>query len=963
MTDKRRIKESQAAPLREPAEDHRSELRAQLDREISGLPEKYRAVLILCELEGKGRREAAEQLHVPEGTVASRLSRARKLLARRLTRHGPVVSVATLAALTRETAANLSHPLMVATLGAAGAVASGQTVAGGLLSANVATLVGGVMKAYLFAKLKIGGFLIAATLLGALSVVALVRGLSYGDSQDKSFAQAKRLDPSQIDPLLERISKELAAVDQDSGQFLVGRAVFEAKRGNLELATKLLQRLLDMAPPGSDSHRASLFMAMATSVSQCGDRVAGKTLLAEALKLVMAIQDGEERNRFLREAAYLQARHIDADDALALARLIPDEADRQAIFAEIAVEQAKSSNIAGALRTADLVPASASLITREPWKTIAAAQLKSGRKMEAEASLAKGLALATSVPKQGPPLGADGLRIVKMDILTAYAIAQAETGDREAAKVTLQRAKTEIGTDDKSTGQGLLILLALAQARIGDKDAANKTLARVYKSIKSYSSSDESTTVLPVLYALKDYDRAMKVVRHFDKAWYPWSTLCEALAVDGFGDRALELALAAKTEDGRREALIATSRGIQSQIPIERLPKYSGSFLLIMPLNRAPSERNPWRRLDDLKTEYEKAMADLGERLATAKTEKARTLLQEERRKFTNQAAAELLDLARKFAGSQSAVEAFEWILKIAPETLIAEQAIELAHKDDVETKNIGNFCTSATYSIHVNATERLLRSVLEKSPHHADKGAACIGLADFLRHKANLIRRAKAPLARTGEPLGGELWYGGNEAPPCRRSGKAGGRGGETIRTGAQGIHRHCPTAVSAPPGDRAKSSLFELRNLALGKTAPGIEGKEIDGTPLKLSDYRGKVVVLTFWSTTSARSRALTAHQNELAKLHKYDPVVMLGINGDEDRTKLHGWLSDNPLSWKSWWDSANDRYDSPGPIAHTWNITAWPAVYVLDHRGVIRYRDVIGKELDDAIATLLKDLPSPR
>ena len=78
-----------------PAEpDPMAELRVALDEELSRLPDIYRLVIVLCDLEGRTRREAAAVLGCPEGTVAGRLVRARELLAKRMARHAPVVSLA-----------------------------------------------------------------------------------------------------------------------------------------------------------------------------------------------------------------------------------------------------------------------------------------------------------------------------------------------------------------------------------------------------------------------------------------------------------------------------------------------------------------------------------------------------------------------------------------------------------------------------------------------------------------------------------------------------------------------------------------------------------------------------------------------------------------------------------------------------------------------------------------------------
>jgi len=56
--------------------------------------------------------------------------------------------------------------------------------------------------------------------------------------------------------------------------------------------------------------------------------------------------------------------------------------------------------------------------------------------------------------------------------------------------------------------------------------------------------------------------------------------------------------------------------------------------------------------------------------------------------------------------------------------------------------------------------------------------------------------------------------------------------------------------TAFDGAVGRKARSELFDLRHLSVGKAAPEIEGTDQDGKPFKLSDYMGKVVLLDFWS-----------------------------------------------------------------------------------------------------------------
>jgi RNA polymerase sigma factor (sigma-70 family) len=198
---KRGWREVQMVEMPEPAaaEARDEELLSRLDEELSRLPERFRALIVLCDLEGHTRKEVARQLDCPEGTVASGLARARELLAKRLTRRGLAVSGGALAAALSHSAASADVPATVVTsaIHVATLFAAGQ--ASGVISGPVATLTQGVIKTMFLKKILTTAVVLAvgvAVLTGGSLAVGQTEGKPTVGTDTKPVVAEKPVEPA-----------------------------------------------------------------------------------------------------------------------------------------------------------------------------------------------------------------------------------------------------------------------------------------------------------------------------------------------------------------------------------------------------------------------------------------------------------------------------------------------------------------------------------------------------------------------------------------------------------------------------------------------------------------------------------------------------------------------------------------------------------------------------------------------
>jgi hypothetical protein len=180
--------------------------------------------------------------------------------------------------------------------------------------------------------------------------------------------------------------------------------------------------------------------------------------------------------------------------------------------------------------------------------------------------------------------------------------------------------------------------------------------------------------------------------------------------------------------------------------------------------------------------------------------------------------AAQFLKIAEDNPKDPAAVDALVWVctnLASGPEHA---KALDILLKEHADSPRLATLCAALGRTPTGEAT---LRTMLDKSSHRDVKGAACFYLAQLLTNNANRGRQ-DAELPKEAEALYERVV---KEFADVRTSPR-----GQTLGAMAEGV-------------------LFETRHLLVGKVAPEIEGEDIDGVKFKLSDYRGKVVMIDFW------------------------------------------------------------------------------------------------------------------
>jgi peroxiredoxin len=319
------------------------------------------------------------------------------------------------------------------------------------------------------------------------------------------------------------------------------------------------------------------------------------------------------------------------------------------------------------------------------------------------------------------------------------------------------------------------------------------------------------------------------------------------------------------------------------------------------------------------------------------------------------------LELARAHPGEPVALEALKFVVRTnrAGPGDASARALKmlLDGKYERESDQRGYLPTVSLTLRQYPDAGKLLRLMLAENPSRTNRAQACYWLANHLHQQARMLRKLREKPEeipnyhdyKAAQPI--EEFLSTHDEAALERESEA------LFERVVAEFPDEKIDDDTRPLGVIATGELFTRRSLKEGKIAPEIEGKDHEGKSFKLSDFRGKVVVLTFSGNWCGPCRGMYPQERMLVSALKDKPFAMVSVTTDKDAQTLRDAIKSGEITWRCWDDGGTD-----GPITTQWGIISFPTIFVLDPAGVIRHRDLRGEELDRAVAVLLAQI-SPK
>jgi thiol-disulfide isomerase/thioredoxin len=354
------------------------------------------------------------------------------------------------------------------------------------------------------------------------------------------------------------------------------------------------------------------------------------------------------------------------------------------------------------------------------------------------------------------------------------------------------------------------------------------------------------------------------------------------------------------------------------------------------PPGDAPKAGTRAERVKDLQAKYQEEMSGLVKRFREAKTPADRQGIQTEARELTTLTASKAVALAEEDPKDPAALDAAVLALQAlgqfragGPE---ADKAVKVLADHHLNSPKLKDVIVMAGQM--GPAGRKLLEAAADKAADARVKGTALYTLGDMTADEAD---EAAGDEKREAELVARAVGYferAAKEAPDVRV-----GRDGE-------------------PLSQKAAAEAAALKALGVGKPAPDVESTGLDEKKHKLSDYKGKVVLLDIWATWCGPCRAMIPHERALVEKLKDKPFVLLSVSADDDLKTLKSFLEKEPMPWDHWWDGQS------GPVGKAYRVKAFPTMYLIGADGKVLKKwvgsppnAVLDKAVEEAVAAAEK------
>ncbi len=140
--------------------------------------------------------------------------------------------------------------------------------------------------------------------------------------------------------------------------------------------------------------------------------------------------------------------------------------------------------------------------------------------------------------------------------------------------------------------------------------------------------------------------------------------------------------------------------------------------------------------------------------------------------------------------------------------------------------------------------------------------------------------------------------------------------------------------------------------RSLVVGSKFPDFSEKDVNGKPISIGNYKGKVVLVDFWATWCGPCIRELPNVLDTYRKHHGKGFEIVGISLDESQEKLNAFTKEQGMTWQQFFDGKVWQ----NKLAQKYGVNSIPATYLLDKEGKIIGKDMRGEELESAVAAAL-------